>query len=93
MLKILLSCLFFFSLNAFPEMPAKPDENSQINAREQINGLPGGEKTGAYLIKTKKKTLKTPSFFAPVKNNLPANCVDALGSNNFTACEAAKKTR
>ena len=96
MLKILLLSSVFLCLNAFAQIENKPDPNSQINAQEQVNGLPGGSVEGAYSVRTKKRTIKMPSVVAPVENHSPANCADSLGSKgsaNFTACEAAKRTR
>lgn len=96
MLKILFLSSLFLSLNAFSQVDNKPDPDSQVNAQEQINGLPGGSEGSAYSVRTKKRTIKMPAVVAPVENLSPANCVDSLGSKgsaNFTACEAAKKTR
>jgi len=96
MLKILLLSSLFLSLNAFSQVDNKPDPDSQVNAQEQINGLPGGSEGAAYSVRTKKRTIKMPAVIAPVENQSPANCADSLGakgSANFTACEAAKKTR
>lgn len=96
MLKVLLLSSIFLSLNAFSQTQNKPDPNSQVNAEEQVHGLPGGTEGTAYSVRTKKRTIKMPEVVAPVENHSPANCVDSLGSKgsaNFTACEAAKKTR
>lgn len=96
MQKIILLTVVFLSVNAYSQMENKPDPDSQVNAQEQVHGLPGGSKTGAYLIRTKKKTIKLPAAITPVQNLSPANCADSLASNggaNYTACEAAKKTR
>jgi hypothetical protein len=94
MLKILLVSSVVLSMNAFSQTQ-KPDPNSQVNAEEQVNGLPGGSAGAAYSV-TKKRSIKAPAVIAPVENTTPANCADSLsgkGSANFTACEAAKKTR
>lgn len=96
MLKILLLSSLFLSFNAFSQNENKPDPNSQVNAEEQVNGLPGGSQGSAYSVRTKKRTIKMPAVVAPVENQSPASCADSLGSKgsaNFTACEAAKKTR
>lgn len=96
MLKILLISSVFLSVNAFSQTPAKPNPDSQINAEEQIHGTPGGTTGTAYSVRTKKRTIKVPANVAPVENQSPANCADSLGSKgsaNYTACEAAKKTR
>jgi hypothetical protein len=96
MLKILIISSVFLSLNAFSQIDNKPDPNSQINAEEQAHGLPGGSAGSAYSVRTKKRSLKVPAVVAPVENHSPASCADSLGgkgSANFTACEAAKKTR
>jgi len=92
MIKILL----LLSLSAFSQTMTKPDPNSQINAEEQANGLPGGSSGTAYSVRTQKRSIKAPAVIAPVENTTPANCADSLGgkgSATFTACEAAKKTR
>jgi hypothetical protein len=95
MLKILLVSSVVLSMNAFSQTQNKPDPNSQVNAEEQVNGLPGGSAGAAYSV-TKKRSIKAPAVIAPVENTTPANCADSLGgkgSANFTACEAAKRTR
>jgi hypothetical protein len=95
MLKTILLSSFIFSLNAFSQTD-KPDPDSQINAEEQVNGLPGGSAGRSYSVRTKKTTIKAPDTIAPVENIVPANCADSLGAKggaNFTACEANKKTR
>lgn len=91
MLKFLL-----LSSLALSQTTTKPDLDSSINAEEQISGLPGGSAGAAYSVRTEKKTIKPPAVIAPAENVVPANCVDSLGGKggaNFTACEAAKKTR
>jgi hypothetical protein len=96
MLRILFLCSVLLSINAFSQTMIRPDPNSQINAQEQVNGLPGGAVGSAYSVRTKKRAIKAPSFIAPVENPTPANCADSLGgkgSATFTACEAARKTR
>lgn len=97
MFKIICFGAFLISHSTFAQITVKPDPSSQINAEEQIHGLPGNGKGRAYSVKTtKKKTLKTPENFAPVENTTPANCSDSLGgsgSATFTACEAGKRTR
>jgi hypothetical protein len=97
MLKIICISTFLLSVNSFSQTPVKPDPSSQINAVEQVHGLPGGAKGKAYSVKTtKRKSLKTPDNFAPVENTTPANCSDSLGGSGgatFTACEAGKRTR
>lgn len=96
MLKNLLLGSLFLSVNAFAQMDNKPDPDSQVNAQEQVNGLPGGSEGAAYSVRTKKRTIKMPAVVAPIENHSPANCADSLGAKgaaNFTACEAAKKTR
>lgn len=96
MLKVLLVSSLFLSLNAFSQTTIKPDPTSQVNAQEQANGLPGGSAGGAYSVRTKKRTIKVPPVIAPAENQSPASCADSLGGKggaNFTACEAAKKTR
>ena len=96
MRKILLLRFVFLSANAFSQIENKPDPNSEVNAQEQINGLPGGSEGAAYSVRTKKRALKAPAMIAPAQNLFPANCADSLGgkgSANFTACEAAKRTR
>ncbi len=96
MFKILLLSFIFLSANAFSQDEKKPDPDSEVNAKEQINGLPQGSQGGNYLIRTKKRTIKVSPIIAPTVNQSPANCADSLGgkgSANFTACEAAKRTR
>lgn len=96
MLKILLVSSILLSMNAFSQTQNKPDPNSQVNAEEQVNGLPGGSAGAAYSVRTKKRSIKAPAIIAPVENTTPASCADSLGakgSANFTACEAAKRTR
>ena len=96
MLKIILATSLLFSLSAFTQTLEKPDPNSQINAEEQVNGLPGGSEGAAYSVRTKKSATKTPSNIAPVENTTPANCASSMGGKGdatFTACEAGKKTR
>lgn len=96
MLKALVLSSLFLSMNAFSQTMNKPDPNSQINAQEQANGLPGGASGSAYSVRTKKRAIQAPPIIAPVENTTPANCADSLGgkgSATFTACEAAKKTR
>lgn len=96
MLKILLVSSIFLSMNSSSQAQNKPDPNSQINAEEQINSLPGGSAGSVYSVRTKKKSIQTPAILAPVENTTPASCADSLGgkgSANFTACQAAKKTR
>lgn len=96
MFKILLLSFVFLSANAFSQVDKKPNPDSQVNAQEQINGLPEGSQGGNYLIRTKKRTIKVSPVIAPVENQSPANCADSLGgkgSANFTACEAAKRSR
>lgn len=96
MSKIYLLIFVLFSANAFSQVENKPDPDSQINAQEQINGVPGGSAGAAYSVRTKKRMMKAPPVIAPVENLSPANCVDSLGGSggaNYTACEAAKKTR
>ena len=96
MFKVLVLSFVFLSANAFSQVESKPNPDSQVNAKEQVNGLPEGSQGGAYLIRTKKRTIKLSPVIAPAENQLPANCADNLGgkgSANFTACEAAKRTR
>lgn len=96
MIKSLLISSLFLSLSAFSQTLTKPDPHSQINAEEQVNGLPGGSSGSAYSVRTKKRSLQAPAIVAPAENTTPANCADSLGgkgSATFTACEAAKKTR
>ena len=96
MSKIYLLSFVLLSANAFSQIENKPDPDSQINAQEQVNGTPGGSEGSAYSVRTKKRMMKLPPVVAPVQNLSPANCADSLGgkgSANFTACEAAKKTR
>ncbi|MBY0413772.1 MAG: hypothetical protein K2Q18_06390 [Bdellovibrionales bacterium] len=40
--------IFGISLNVFSQTTPKPDPDSQINAEEQVNGMPGASKGGAY---------------------------------------------
>ena len=95
--KMIVLGLMTLSFSAFSQTPAKPDPNSMINAEEQINGLPGAGDGKSYSVRTKKRAVKAPDTIAPViENESPANCASNLGgkgSANFTACEAAKKTR
>ncbi len=96
MIKIFLLSTMFLSLGAFAQTQTKPDPTSQVNAEEQIHGLPGSSTGAAYSVRTKKRTITMPSNVAPVENTTPANCADSLGSKGsatFTACEAGKKTR
>lgn len=96
MFKIILISAVILSSNAFAQSMNKPDPDSQVNAEEQVHGMPGGTTGTAYSVRTKKRTIKVPPVIAPVENHSPANCADSLGakgSANFTACEAAKKTR
>lgn len=95
MLKILLVSSILLSMNAFSQTQNKPDSNSLVNAEEQVNSLPGGSAGSAYSVR-KKKSIKVPAIIAPAENTTPASCADSLGgkgSANFTACEAAKRTR
>lgn len=96
MLKVFLLSVFLISTNGFTQT-TKPDPTSQINAEEQVNGLPGGASgTTGYSVRTRKKTVTAPAVVAPVENHTPANCADNLGakgSATFTACEAGKRTR
>jgi hypothetical protein len=96
MLTIIILSSALFSANAFSETQEKPDPNSQINAQEQVNSLPGAGSAGAYSVRTRKSSVKAPVNIAPVENITPASCADSLGSKGsatFTACEAGKKTR
>jgi hypothetical protein len=96
MIKILLIGSVFLSMNAFSQTVVKSDPNSEINAQEQANGLPGEASGSAYSVHTKKRSIQAPPVIAPVENTSPASCADSLGgkgSATFTACEAAKKTR
>lgn len=96
MVKIIFLSLVFVSASAFSQVEKKPDPTSEVNAEEQVNGLAGGTKDSAYSVRTKKRIYKVPAVVAPVENLSPASCADSLGSSgsaNFTACEAAKKTR
>lgn len=61
MLKVLLVCSLFFSFNAFSQIENKPDPDSQVNAQEQANGLPGGSEAAAYSVRTKKRMMKMPA--------------------------------
>lgn len=96
MFKIILFISIILSTSAFSQS-TKPDPDSQINAEEQINSLPGGSAGAAYSVRTQKRTtIKAPAVIAPAENITPANCADTLGakgSATFTACEAAKRTR
>jgi hypothetical protein len=97
MFKILLLSTFIFSGYAFSQTPTKPNPNSQINAEEQVNGLPGGANGRSFSARTtKKKKFKLPANVAPVENTTPANCADSVGGTggaSYTACQAAEKTR
>lgn len=96
MLRVLLLSSLFLTANAHAQTTEKPNPDSSVNAEEQVNGLPGAGAGRAYSVRTKKSVLQVPSKIAPVENHAPANCADSLGakgSANFTACEAAKKTR
>lgn len=95
MLKVFLLSAFLISTEGFTQTN-KPDPTSQINAEEQVNGLPGGASGTGYSVRTRKKTVAPPEAVAPVENHTPANCADNLGakgSATFTACEAGKRTR
>ncbi len=95
MFKLVFILSVFFSINCFSQTTSKPDQGSAINAEEQVNGLPGSTKAGAYSVR-KKKPVQIPTSFAPAENLSPAACADSLGQTggaNFTACEANKKSR
>ena len=96
MIKILLLFFHVLSLSVYSKTSDRPDPSSSVNAEEQISGLPGGSAGAAYSVKTQKRSIKIPAIMAPAENALPASCADSLGgkgSANFTACEAARKTR
>jgi hypothetical protein len=97
MLTLIILSSALFSTNVYSQTLEKPDPNSQINAQEQVNSLPGAASGGgAYSVRTRKTSVKVPSNIAPVENTTPASCADSLGSKGsatFTACEAGKKTR
>jgi len=95
MFKILILSGIVLSTSALSQT-TKPNPDSQVNAEEQVNSLPGGSAGAAYSVRTKKSTIKAPPIIAPVENTTPANCADALGAKGgatFTACEADKRTR